>query len=169
MVTRIRAISHHLFHIILFQIRTYSGEKSFWSSFCSTLKSFAKNIAIKCSIRKVNRHPEITMVTPIKAYANEDQNGNNAPERYQYNESDDQDMKSEHFQKYLKIWKIFNFLLYLVGIEIRKKTTLSLRLILTSFAIWFGHSLVVYTIYLVWPDIEQLLEVICILGLGIPV
>lgn len=76
---------------------------------------------------------------------------------------------TEHLNIHRTIWYIIRILATIVGVSTYKKTEMNARLVFTSAVILVAFPSIFYTMVVVWPNIETLLEVVCIFGVLLPV
>lgn len=84
--------------------------------------------------------------------------------------SDDKDkIGTKHLNTYRTVWTLIDLLASVVGVSIFKEMGTNIRLVFTTSVICVAFPSLFYTMVVVWPNVSQLLEVICIFGVLLPV
>lgn len=76
---------------------------------------------------------------------------------------------AKHLKIFRTIWRLIDLMAFIVGLSAFKEENINARQAFTASTIFFAYVSLFYTMFIVWPSIPSLLEVICIFGVLIPV
>lgn len=78
-------------------------------------------------------------------------------------------IEANHLKTFRTIWRLIDLMAFVAGLSATKEVDINARMAFTALNIFLAFVCLFYTMFIVWPSIPLLLEVICIFGVLIPV